>query len=226
MNTNFSLPQREEEPQVYKANQEKNARIQKAFKESLKEEIKLPERNIQPPEVSIPYILRFTDTYYGIKVGDIGYGYNWYANKPKIYEGVNMDKTVTTLKKQGYAIPCFHEGLMSRGINVSIRELTKEASLKDYYCPMKGTWHNLFDHYELDRAESWRDIVATLEEGHIVTVLAYDLFGDIKRRYINFRQIIQISGEPLLIITDDPEYGRVTVTLEGALNCVEVAWLW
>lgn len=146
---NFYLPERKETPKRYDNNRDINDLTAIFFEESL---IDFNEKDFQEniPQVTHAGLYgawdeRFKDIPYGVK----------------------------TLGEAGCAVFCFWQGLCTRAIYVGmdIEPFAKYLDDKHYYEPGKGTWHLLFDHYNLRRATNFQEIFDALKMGKIVTIL-------------------------------------------------------
>lgn len=216
----FYLPERKETPKRYDNNRDVNNLIAKVFKESI---IDFDENNYWE---DIPIVIKcnillandYKDVPYGGKtLGEAGCAVFCFE------QGLCYRKIFKVLFKK--IMFCFKQGLCYRG-GRHIKLLSKYIADLGYYEFGKGTWHNLFDHFELRRATHFQEIFDALKMGKLITILAENKeYSPIKAvEGSHFVNIVGKLGEYFVI--DDPQMGRINVPMREIFNATRVAWIW
>lgn len=201
----FYFPKRKETPRRYDNNRDINDLIAIYFEESLMDfnENDFPE-NISQVTIRGVYAAwegRFRDVPYGTK----------------------------TLGEAGCAVFCLWQGLASRAIYTGMDLEDFANYISDYYEQDKGSYHNLFDHYNLRRATHFQELFDTLKMGKIVTLLVRNKDYSLSKSEegSHFINIIGKDGSGFIIYDSQTEgiinYG---VPMRETLYATRVAWLW
>lgn len=215
------IPRRLETPERYDNNRDINIAIAKAFKDSVSQ-YSTPGETITElfvnPCSTVPSMARFSDEY------------QFYKDIPGHVGG--LDYANTSIAYGGCAIPCLHQGLMTRGIFKDIRDLASMLGALGYYETNKGTYHNLFDHWGLRRATHYQEIFDNLTMGSIVTLLINNggYSGnslETGRAFINIVGLDADLDDAPYFYVDDPALDeRRGFEAIGILEATEVAWIW
>lgn len=204
--TYFSIPPRRETPERYDLNREINNLIQKGFKDSISNFL------------SNPYPVYD----YAVKED---FDREWNSDK-----NINVPYGSSTLGESGCAVYAFHQGLRYRNGSVPlISDLARTLAEEGYYEPGKGTWHNLFDHWNLRRASDIKEVFDALDvkEFPLITVLvANKLYPASKSNSgSHFVNIVGLVHEGFLI-EDPSRKNRLHMRFEKILPAVQIAWIW